>query len=385
MIARLVWAVVVIASIVVSALTLVAPDADPTGGLLFGAATLSFGLVGLLLVVRAPGNRIGPVLVLAGALLAFAYGCDVYGQAGAAADPAWPGSAFASVLGDVLFVIPIVLALIGIPLIFPDGHLISRRWRLVVWLTVMALTANALSALIGPSTATSGVDNPLAVPGLEPLAAFLGGFASATSVIGFGAAAAALWVRYRRGDTTERQQLKWLVAVAALAAVFFPIAFIVPVQEIGNVAFILGSLTLVAMPIAIAVAILRYRLYDIDRIVSRTISYGVITALLVAVFLIVNLALQAALSSVTESNALAVAGSTLLAAALFTPIRGRVQGWVDRRFDRARYDADRLTVEFADRLRDEIDLATLGDELDATVRRAFAPSSAALWLRGRPR
>ena len=371
-----------IASIVISALTLVAPDADPTGGLLFGAATLSFGLVGLLLVVRAPGNRIGPVLVLAGALLAFAYGCDVYGQAGAAAEPAWPGSAYASLLGDALFVIPIIVALIGIPLIFPDGHLISRRWRLVVWLTVMALTANTLSTLIGPSTATSGVDNPFAVPGLEPLAAFLGGFASASSVVGFGAAAAALWIRYRRGDTTERQQLKWLVAVAALAAVFFPIAFIVPVPEIGNVAFILGSLTLVAMPLAIAVAILRYRLYDIDRIVSRTISYGVITALLVAVFLVVNVGLQAALSSVTSSNAWAVAGSTLLAAALFTPVRLRVQHVVDRRFDRARYDADRLTIEFGDRLRDEVDLSTLGDELDATVRRAFAPAGVGLWLRG---
>ncbi len=147
-------------------------------------------------------------------------------------------------------------------------------------------------------------------------------------------------------------------------------------------AFILGSLTLVAMPLAIAVAILRYRLYDIDRIVSRTISYGVITALLVAVFLVVNVGLQAALSSVTSSNAWAVAGSTLLAAALFTPVRLRVQHVVDRRFDRARYDADRLTIEFGDRLRDEVDLSTLGAELDATVRRAFAPAGVGLWLRG---
>ncbi len=372
----------VIASIVLSALTIVAPGADPTGGLLFGAATLSFGLVGLLLIVRAPDNRIGPVLVLAGALLAFAYGCDVYGHAGAAADPAWPGSAYVQMIGDALFVVPIVLALIGIPLIFPNGHLISRRWRLVVWLAVMALTANTVASLIGPSTASSGVQNPFVVPSMEPLAAFLGGLASASSVIGFGAAAAALWVRYRRGDATERQQLKWLVAVAVLAAVFFPIAFIVPVQEIANAAFYLGSLTLVAMPLAIAVAIMRYRLYDIDRIISRTIAYGIITALLVAVFLVANLALQAALSSVTSSNALAVAGSTLLAAALFTPVRVRVQHVVDRRFDRARYDADRLTSEFGDRLRDEVDLATLGDELDATVRRAFAPERVGLWLRG---
>ena len=184
------------------------------------------------------------------------------------------------------------------------------------------------------------------------------------------------------GFPIERQQLKWLLAVAALAAIFFPIAFIVPVQEIANAAFILGSLTLVAFPLAIAVAVLRYRLYDIDRIASRTISYGIITALLVGIFLAVNLALQAALSSVTSGNALAVAGSTLLAAALFTPVRQRVQRAVDRRFDRARYDADRLAIEFAERLRDEIDLSTLGNELDETVRQAFAPSSVGLWLRG---
>jgi hypothetical protein len=320
--------------------------------------------------------------VVAGALLAFAYGCDVYGAAGANADPVWPGAAYASLVGEALFVVPIVLALIVIPLIFPDGHLISRRWRLVVWLVVVALAANTVGTLIGPTTATDGVGNPLAIPGLEPLAEALGGFASATSVIGFGAAAAALWVRYRRGDITERQQLKWLVAVAALAAIFFPIAFTLPVQQIANVAFILGSLTLVALPLAIALAVLRYRLYDIDRIISRTISYGIITALLVTIFLVVNLALQAALSAVTSSNTWAVAGSTLLAAALFTPIRLRVQRVVDRRFDRARYDADRLAIDFADRLRDEIDLSTLGDQLDETVRRAFAPSSVGLWLRG---
>ncbi len=143
--------------------------------------------------------------------------------------------------------------------------------------------------------------------------------------------------------------------------------------------------TLMSVPAAAGMAILRYRLYDIDRLVSRTIAYGIITALLVAVFLVVNLGLQAALSSVTSSNTWAVAGSTLLVAALFTPVRRRVQLTVDRRFDRARYDAERLTDEFGDRLRNEVDLSTLGDELDATVRRAIAPSSVALWLRGGPR
>ena len=124
------------------------------------------------------------------------------------------------------------------------------------------------------------------------------------------------------------------------------------------------------------------RLYDIDRFISRTISYGLITALLVAVFLIVNLGLQGLLSDVTSGNSLAVAGSTLLAAALFTPVRRRIQGIVDRRFDRARYDGERTASAFSVRMRDATDLATVTRDLDVTVRRAIAPSSVGLWLRG---
>jgi hypothetical protein len=382
MIARFAYTLIVIASIGVSIATLFAPNADLTGEILFGAATVSFGLVGLLLVVRAPGNRIGPVLVVAGALLALANGCDVYGAAGAAADPMWPGSAVAALVGDALFVVPIVLALIGVPLIFPDGHLISRRWRFIVWLTAVALAANTIGTLVGSSTATSGLANPLAVPELEPIGAFLGGFASATSVIGFGAAAAALWVRYRRGGPTERQQLKWLVAVAALAALFFPIAFIVPVQEIGNAAFILGTLTLIGLPLAIGLAILRYRLYDIDRIVSRSIAYGLITAILLAAYGAAILVLQGPLSALTGSDTILVALSTLIVAALFQPLRRRVQRVVDRRFDRARYDADRTAVDFAERLRDQTDLTAVTTALDRTTRTALAPRTTAIWIRG---
>ena len=130
-----------------------APNSDIAAELIFGAATASFVLVGLLLIVRAPDNRVGPVLLLAGGLLAFAYGCDAYGSAGATADPDWPGSTVASVLGEAIFSYPIVIALIGIPLIFPDGHLISPRWRLVVWFVVVALTAGTIGSLIGPTTA----------------------------------------------------------------------------------------------------------------------------------------------------------------------------------------------------------------------------------------
>ena len=378
--------VIAIASLGVYVLIpIVAPASDMTGELIFGAATASFVLVGLLLVVRAPANRIGAVLLTAGALLAFGYGCDVYGAAGASANPVWPGSVIASVLGGALFVVPIALALIGIPLIFPDGHLISRRWRLMVWLVVVALTAGVTGSLLGPTTATEGVRNPLAVPELEPLSEILGGFASVTSVIGFSGAAAALWVRYRRGDLIERQQLKWLLAVAALAAIFFPVAFIVPVPAIGGTAFLLGSLTLIALPLAIAVAVLRYRLFEIDRIVSRTLSYAIVSGVLGAVFVGVVLLLQTVFADALGGGGIPVAISTLAVFALFQPVLRRVRRTVDRRFDRARYDGERTARAFAERLRWETDMDRVAGDLRATVEGAVAPTTLAIWLRGAER
>jgi hypothetical protein len=364
----------------------VIPIAEPVGDLvyaiLFGSATASFVLVGCVLVNRVPGNRIGTLLLIAGALFAVAFGLTAYASAAAAAEPPWPGAALVAVLSDPIFVWPIIIALIGIPLVFPNGRLISRRWR---WLVVLAVTATAMDTLsillahgpVGPAN----LPNPLAVPDLAPLAATLGGISSVTSVIGFGGAAAALWVRYRRGDLIERQQLKWLLAVAALAAVFFPAAFILPDPTASGVAFLLGTLTLIAFPVAIAIAILRYQLFEIDRIVSRTVAYVLITAVLVVAYAIAILVLQAPLETITGGNTVSVALSTLVVAALFQPLRRRVQAVVDRRFDRARFDAERTTAAFSERLRDEVDIATVTGDLDATVRTALKPSALGLWLR----
>ena len=187
-------------------------------------------------------------------------------------------------------------------------------------------------------------------------------------------AIASLIVRYRHGGATERQQLKWFASVAVVTAIGF-----------GQLPDQLSFACLALLPIGIGIAVLRYRLYDIDRVISRTISYGLITALLVSVFLVVNLGLQSLLSFVTTGNSLAVAGSTLLAAALFTPVRSRVQRIVDRRFDRARYDGERTASSFSVRMRDATDLPTVAADLSGTVRRAIAPSSVGVWLRGSDR
>jgi hypothetical protein len=162
----------------------------------------------------------------------------------------------------------------------------------------------------------------------------------------FGAVASVV-ARYRHAGRVERQQLKWLLAVASVAAIAFTASFIVDNEFVSNFLYWIGFAAIGALPVAIGVAILRYHLYDIDRIISRTVSWALITAVLVAVFVGGVLGLQAALAGVTQAPTLAVAASTLAACALFQPIRGRVQRAVDRRFDRARYDSQRTAEAFA--------------------------------------
>ena len=193
--------------------------------------------------------------------------------------------------------------------------------------------------------------------------------------------------RFRRGTSVERQQIKWLLAVALVAAASFPIAVIggllIPDPLLANVAFYVGFAALIAMPLAIGVAILRYRLYEIDRIVSRTIAWAIVTGVLVVVFAVLVVTLQAVLVPVTKEDTLAVAASTLIAFALFQPLRRRVQRAVDRRFDRASYDGQRTVDAFAERLRNEVDLGTIRAFIAATANEAVRPTGTGIWLRSR--
>jgi hypothetical protein len=173
-----------------------------------------------------------------------------------------------------------------------------------------------------------------------------------------------------------------LIAVALVAAVAFPLAFNLPDTVIGNAAFGVGLLAMLALPVAIGIAVLRYRLYEIDRIISRTIGWAIVTSGLLGVFAVLVVGLQALLDGVTQGDTLPVALSTLVAAALFQPIRRRVQHAVDRRFDRARYDGERTAAAFAERLRDEVDLEALADDLRSTVGHAVRPAAASVWLVG---
>src|SRR4051794_5821470 len=378
--------VVAIAGLALSVVANVAvpnPLNDLSFTVLFFAIVVSFVTVGALLSVRVPANPIGPLILGSGAMLATTVALGAWSAADAGhGDVPVELLALASLANDLGFTIPIVIVLVGIPLIFPDGHLVSPRWRAVVALVVVAVTASGLSQLFGPtSIGVAETPNPFYVPALEPVMRVFEGFASWMSIVAFGAAVLAVVIRYRGGDIVLRQQLKWLAAVASVGAVALPYGYIAPQSRLTDVAFFVGNVAFLALPIAVAIAVLRYRLYEIDRIISRTIGWAVITSVLLGAFAVLVVGLQALLAGQTQGQTLAVAASTLAAFAMFQPVRRRVQAAVDRRFDRARYDAQRTAGGFAERLRSEVAMDAVIGDLEATVGLAMRPATQTLWLR----
>ena len=298
--ARLAW-LLAVASIAILPVGVAVnpPPASDTGPAVLILATLVALLgVGALLVTRVPGNAIGWWLILAGELVFVESLAQAATEIGVLAEPEpWTAIGWTALVPQLLEPIAIVVVLIVVPLHFPDGRLLSPRWRWVQWLTVVAITAGAMATLFGPGNdGPYGVGllaNPLAAPGLQPLLDVLGTVAAVTVVAALVGAALSVVVRYRHAGRVERQQLKWLLAVASVAVVAFTAASVVNDEAVSNVLYLIGFAAVPALPVAIGIAILRYHLYDIDRIISRTVSWAVITAVLVAVFVGGVLALQA--------------------------------------------------------------------------------------------
>jgi hypothetical protein len=353
---------------------------------LFGGLWLYWGL-GTLIVVRADGHIVGWLFAVAAVLMGWVFGCYGIGGLLEASQPAHPFAGWFSLAGALLFPIALILILPAVALTFPTGALPGPRWRWPVGLVVSMVGVRMLVIVSRPGPmGVGGPNNPLTpwLPDVSPsglgVMNALDAIGSLSIVLGAALGVAAIIVRFRRSHGDERLQLKWFLAAMTPAAVLLPASL----SELGTTFPIVNILSVAAVPIAaisVAVAILRYRLYDIDRIISRSISYGLVTALLVTVFLLVNLGLQALLAQMTSGNSLAIAASTLLAATLFTPVRRRVQHIVDRRFDRARYDSEEMATAFSVRMRDATELPTIASDLDMTVRRAIAPSRIGLWLR----
>jgi hypothetical protein len=363
-----------------------APSGGTLDALLIALAVLAIAAVGTLLAIRVPANAVGWLLLVAAFLLGIEFLALDYGEGSRVfAAGSWPGTDVAMWLYGNVLGLPVLIMAIGIPLIFPDGRLPSPRWRwlaaFVVFIGAQVVLAWFRPGLIPDTT----VENPFGVPAIGPLldALSLPAFQFAGPAVFVGGVASVV-VRFRRGDVVERAQLKWLVAATAIAVVAWPVTGLgtaLGAPLVTRLAWIAGLLSLIALPVAIGIAVLRYRLYEIDRIISRAIAWAMLTGVLVTAFAVGVLAFQAALAGFTQGETLAVAASTLIAVVLFQPVRGRIQRVVDRRFDRARYDAERTVDAFAERIRDEVAVDAVLADLLATVTDSIKPSSSVLWLR----
>ncbi len=287
-----------------------------------------------------------------------------------------------------------MLGFLGVTLVYPSGRLPVGRGHRAAQAAIVAMLLLAALMALGPTLmvlAAGGlhevaVPNPIGLspgPGVGSLIPAPGDLFSLMALVAL-AGLVSMLARFRRSKGLERLQYRWLVAALVVVAVgtgVWAIATQVLLVPTQGGAQLVVLLTYPAIPIAIAIAVLRYRLYEIDRIISRTISYAVLTGVLVAVFVGAVILLQAVLAGFTQGQTLAVAVSTLVAFALFQPLRGRVQSVIDRRFDRSRYDGERISAGFSERLRYQVDLPTVTADLHATVRAAVAPDHIEVWVR----
>ena len=348
-----------------------------------GVWAVGFGLVGALLTRRRPGHPVGWIFAAAGMLAAVDFASFEYALAAVVGHRDLPAGEYVGWLQLWIWVPFVALITVYLPLLFPDGRLPGPRWRLVSWAAAGCGVTAASGLAIAPGIVANlrALRNPFGVPpAAVPDAAIVVGLAGL-----LGCAVVAVWsllVRARRGTPAERLQIKWLAYAGCLVAATLVPSTILS-QSTGTAARIAeGALmiAIVTVPVAVAVAVLKYRLYEIDRIISRTLAYVVVTGLMAGVYAGLVLLATRVLGVTTPP---AVAAATLAAAALFNPLRHRVQRVVDRRFNRSRYDADKTVAAFASRLQDAVDLDAVQADLVGVVRHALEPAHISVQIRPR--
>jgi hypothetical protein len=351
------------------------------GGWLPSLAALSAATVGAVLASRRPRHPVGWLLLVLAVSLGVAGAAGGYVYYGLLARPGALPAASSVALYVPATVVVALITLGFVLLLTPTGSLPSPRWRW--WSRVTAATPVGLLLVVAfaPKAAETPrlvTENPLDLRGLGGAVLVANQMAFAVAILAVVVAAWSLVVRFRRARGIERQQLRWV----ALAAVLMSLAFVVVVTGLAmgspNLAGWAAAACLTVMPVAIGAAILRYRLYDLDRIISRTLAYGLLTVLLGGGYALVVLGLGQLLG---RESSLVVAAATLAVAAMFQPVRHRVQTAVDRRFNRRRHDAARIIEAFGARLRNQVDLDSLTAELLAAVDQTMQPTQASLWLR----
>jgi hypothetical protein len=392
------------AILTILSLYVAAPAAQPSsdwgsggaiGDLLILAPFLAFTIVGALIASRRPENPIGWICLLAGlfwTLIALDGQYVAYALATTGVVP-FPA---AVALNQWLWVPPVGLLSIYLILFFPDGKLPSRRWRPLAWFSGAVLIMISLSIALapGPLPDLGGVRNPF---GLEGYAWIVDASNVIPVLLPLCAVASALGLvlRYRRSESEEREQIKWIafagsfVGLMSLITVFSALVFEpLFLDSTGTQPLWLGVLqdvellSFAGIPVAVGFAVLRYRLYDIDVIINRTLVYGSLTVTLVALYFGGIVVLQRVFVVLTgQQSTLAVVASTLLIAALFSPLRRRIQAFIDRRFYRKKYDAKKTLEAFSTKLREGTDLDALSNDLVGVVRETMQPAHVSLWLR----
>lgn len=358
----------------------------------FVGSLVVVGLVGVgaLVLVRRPGNPLGPLFALGGVLWAVTEAAMSYARlalgGGDLPGGVWT-AAFGSWASDLAWGVIVTFGF----LLFPNGRLPSRRWRPVAWAATAVLTVFAVYSPFVPGTLSqmSSVDNPLGIGALGPIL-WIDGLVEGLFLMCVVVSFLSVFVRYWGAPPDERQRIKWVAYVAVLLAADFVAAETVRalMGESPSVDAIrlAGQVLFAAFPLSIGVAILMHRLYDIDRIINKTLVYATLTASLAAIYLTGVASMQylfRTLAGQEQQPQLTIVVSTLAIAALFSPLRRGIQGFIDRRFYRRRYDAARTLESFSATLRDETDLESLGEDLVAIARETVQPAHARLWLRER--
>jgi hypothetical protein len=341
------------------------PTYDSVVGIILGAVCAV--VVGAILTARVPGNAVGPLFLVAGsAWVLYSFG-NSYGLASLAAAQPLPGAYVLAWIGAWAGAL-LPLSITAVLVVFPTGKPVGW-WRVLLIGPIGGAVSCAIGAAIAWGQPISNLVIYESVGYVFIDAAFIVGFVTAIP------ATISVFARYRRADLVERQQIKWLLAATSLFAAAYISGAIT--DDSNEASWWILSAALAAIPISVLFAVLRYRLYEIDRIVSRTVSYVIVIGVLAAVYL-AGLSL---LSSLFSESSLSVAASTLAAAALFTPVRRRVQAWVERRFNRSRYDAQQVVDGFSGTLRRDLDPDTLVRGWVNVVSETMQPETVSVWVR----
>ena len=364
-----------------------AVETEVFGGLIWGG----YPTVGAVIVARQPRNRIGWLCCAVGLLVGPAFLAQAYAWYALVYRPgSLPGGLAMAWLGEWPWYPAIGLVLTFLLLLFPNGHLVSRRWQVVAWAAAANLVLGSMWAAFKPTLNAIEpqiIPNPLGVQQAQATSELL----ESVVIVGLGLltslSAASIVVRFRHARGVERQQLKWFTYATVVSVLLWIATAATGLQQRlpDALANLVGAIFLGTVPVAIGIALLRYRLYDIDRLINRTLVYGLLTVVLGCGYTAVVLVLGQLFGGVSsDPPSWAVAGATLAVAALFQPARRGIQAAVDRRFNRRKYDAAETIDTFGARLRDQVDLDTVSTELLAVVDQTMQPTRVWLWLRPSP-